>query len=66
MQEIASDTITESDKTRETTRLLLSRGENKSLDFIVMGSINTHISEKERKEKKEEEKSTVETKSVYI
>ena len=31
---------TESDKTKGTTRLLLSSGENKSLDVITMGSIN--------------------------
>ena len=34
---------TESDKTRGTTGLLLSSGENKLLDLIVMGSINTPI-----------------------
>ena len=37
---------TEKDKTRETTRLLLSRNKNKSLDLTIMVSINTLIRQK--------------------
>ena len=33
----------ENDKTKETTRLLLSNGEKKSFDLTVMGSINTSL-----------------------
>ena len=34
---------TESDKTKGTTELLLSSGENKSEDLTIMGRINTPI-----------------------
>ena len=40
---IDSYTTTEGVKTRRITRLLLSRGENKSLDLTVIGSIKTPI-----------------------
>ena len=37
---VDSYATTESDRPRGTTRLLLSSGENKSLDLTVIGSIN--------------------------
>ena len=41
MHAVDNYTTTESDKTRGTAKLLLSGGENKSLDLTVMGSFNT-------------------------
>ena len=41
MHAVNSYTTTESDKTTGTMRLLLSSGENKSLDLTLMGNINT-------------------------
>ena len=46
MHTVDSYTTTECDKIRRITRLLLSSGENKSLDLTVIGSINTPITHK--------------------
>ena len=40
---VDSFATTESNKTRGTTGILLSSGENKSLDLTVLGNINTPI-----------------------
>ena len=40
---VVSYTTTASDRTRGTTRLVLSANKNKSLDLTIMGSINTPI-----------------------
>ena len=46
MHTVDSYTTTESDKTGGITKLLLSSGENKSLDLTIMGSINTPITKR--------------------
>ena len=51
MHTVDSYTATESAKTRIIARLLVSSGENKSLDLTVIGSINTCITKRKNSQK---------------